>query len=247
MGRLVKGASVAALVAGSWRCLLLPRLRQHRSRSRRRRPVTGRGRSSGRSTSRVTPDTHALADRPVRDEHVHGRAHEDAGTDSIWVDGEVCVTNNGNVATENLVVEDRVIAFHDGGQQTLIKKTPLDLSSNPVLDPGESACYPYSFPLTPYPARPAIRTRRGRRSRTIRVAPASLSARAPSAVHAPGVADGRQRPGQRARHQWHAWLFSASGSVTYTKTFTCATRTRASTTTRPRSWRPARATTRRSP
>lgn len=73
-----------------------------------------------------------------------------AGTDSaVTVEGEVCVTNAaGAPPTANLTISDRIVATIPGGSATLASGN-LDLSANPVLDGGESYCYPYSFVIVP--------------------------------------------------------------------------------------------------
>ncbi len=65
-------------------------------------------------------------------------------TDVLGVKGEVCVTNGGAVATENLMIVDNIQYKTDGPFDT-IHSSNLDLSANPVLDPGETACYPYDI------------------------------------------------------------------------------------------------------
>lgn len=69
---------------------------------------------------------------------------KDNGTDAVFVEGEICVTNGGSVATENLAIEDEL---RDGvpPPNDLIATVNVDLSANPVLDPGESYCYPYKI------------------------------------------------------------------------------------------------------
>lgn len=76
---------------------------------------------------------------------------KDNGTDSAYVDGQVCVTNGGGVATEGLTIFDDILTKPQAGQQfqdSGFSKT-LDVSEKPMLNPGESHCYPYSIPFTP--------------------------------------------------------------------------------------------------
>ena len=130
--------------------------------------------------------------------------------------------NNGIIPTENLVVEDRVIAFHSGGQRTLIKMTPVDLSSNPVLDPDEKACYPYSFPITPYPGATGYQNEaRATITNDAREPgePLGPGAEAPFTLPASPTTVNDQVNVQDTNGM--SWLFNASGSVNYTKTFTC--------------------------
>jgi hypothetical protein len=169
----------------------------------------------------VTPDSHSLQTGQSGTSTYTVAVTKSAGTDSIWVDGEVCVTNNGDVPTENLTVEDRVIAFHDGGQRTLIKLTPIDLSSNPVLDPGESACYPYSFPLVPFPGATGYQNEARATITNDPRGPEPLgpSTEAPFTIPAtPTLVNDTVNVDDT---NGMSWPFSSSGSQTYTKTFTC--------------------------
>ncbi len=145
-----------------------------------------------------------------------------AGTDAIWVDGSVCVSNAGPLATENLTISDRIIAILPGGTRTLVSTNALDVSANPVLDAGESHCYPYSFAVGPFPnavgyandARATI-TNDAREPGT----PMGPSAEAPFTFPASPtlVRDSVNVDDTNGM----SWLFSASGSKTYTRTFAC--------------------------
>jgi len=74
---------------------------------------------------------------------------KDNGTDTILVDGEICVTNGGAFATENLKIIDTVQYKAGSGQfQDLVSPT-VDLNGFSVLEPGASHCYPYSVAFTP--------------------------------------------------------------------------------------------------
>ena len=222
MGRLRKAALVAALVAALGAVFAPSALATT--------PLTISKTATGHWTrsfewtidKSVTPDAHSLKTGESGTSTYTVALTKSAGTDSIWVDGQVCVTNNGTIATENLVVEDRVIAFHSGGQRTLIKMTPLDLSSNPVLDPGESACYPYSFPITPYPGATGYQNEaRATITNDPREPgePLGPGAEAPFTLPASPTTVNDQVNVQDTNGM--SWLFNASGSVNYTKTFTC--------------------------
>ena len=65
---------------------------------------------------------------------------KDDGTVEAWVDGQICVTNGGAVATQNLAIVDNLTM---PPSDTVINSVNVNLSSNPVLDPGESQCYNY--------------------------------------------------------------------------------------------------------
>lgn len=65
------------------------------------------------------------------------------------VSGTICVLNGGERATEGLVITD-VIQYKVGsGQFQDLLSTSVDVSSNPILDPLERGCYPYSIEFTP--------------------------------------------------------------------------------------------------
>jgi hypothetical protein len=61
---------------------------------------------------------------------------------SAYFDGQVCVTNTGAQATQNLVINDRL------SKSTKVFNTvSVDVSAQPVINPGQTACYAYSIPL----------------------------------------------------------------------------------------------------
>ncbi|HEX3037436.1 MAG TPA: hypothetical protein VHO94_00395 [Oscillospiraceae bacterium] len=63
----------------------------------------------------------------------------DSGTIQTYIEGQVCITNGGSVATEglasNLILESPV--------GTVILTQALDVSPNPILGIGQTFCYPY--------------------------------------------------------------------------------------------------------
>jgi len=65
---------------------------------------------------------------------------KDGGTDAAWLDGQICVTNGGAVATNGLQIVDNLTM---PPSHTVIASLNVDVSSNPVLDPGETGCYSY--------------------------------------------------------------------------------------------------------
>jgi hypothetical protein len=69
------------------------------------------------------------------------------GPSSGGVSGTVCVTNAGSLATQGLKIVDQVQYSVGGGPfQNAGAATQLSVAANPVLDPGESHCYPYDLP-----------------------------------------------------------------------------------------------------
>ena len=149
---------------------------------------------------------------------------KDEGTDSAYFDGEVCVTNGGGVATENLAI---AVDLFDGEEppKTLIASATVDVSGNPVLDPGETGCYSYRVNVpagnvhgghtykvtahvtitnhsgylgTPFGPDPSW-------SGTLQASPTLVNA----SVHVDDTNGG-------------SWLFSGSGQETYQETFACS-------------------------
>lgn len=72
-----------------------------------------------------------------------------APVDSYGSIGNICVTNGGGVATENLSIIDNVQAKVGKGQFTTISFNPVDTSAKPILGTGESYCYPYRVTFAP--------------------------------------------------------------------------------------------------
>jgi hypothetical protein len=74
---------------------------------------------------------------------------KDAGTEEAWVEGTVCVTNGGAVATENLAITAELKDGYAPPNDFLAEVT-VDVSMHPVLGPGETYCYGYrvDIPIT---------------------------------------------------------------------------------------------------
>jgi hypothetical protein len=66
--------------------------------------------------------------------------------DAATISGEICVDNGGAVATEGLAITDEL--FQPPKEKTPILTKAIDVSSHPVLEPGEEYCYPYTLELT---------------------------------------------------------------------------------------------------
>jgi hypothetical protein len=65
-------------------------------------------------------------------------------TDTLGVSGEICVTNGGAVATEQLTIVDVVQSKSSGaGQFEDVIVQPVALGDFPQLAPGQAHCYPY--------------------------------------------------------------------------------------------------------
>lgn len=69
---------------------------------------------------------------------------KDSGTDDVFVDGEICITNGGTVTTEGLSVTDNLTI---PSSAAIISTVVVDTSSNPVLEPGQTHCYPYKITI----------------------------------------------------------------------------------------------------
>jgi hypothetical protein len=78
--------------------------------------------------------------------------------DTYEVTGQVCVYNGGERPTENLKIQVRLLYQTGGGPyQAWVGWQTVDVSSNPVLDPGETGCYPYTISFSPAPGNPSYK------------------------------------------------------------------------------------------
>jgi hypothetical protein len=66
------------------------------------------------------------------------------GAASYGLTGQICVANSGTQPTIDLTIQD-IVHVRIGGTWYVGSDSLLDVSANPVLDPGESHCYPYSL------------------------------------------------------------------------------------------------------
>ncbi len=69
---------------------------------------------------------------------------KDSGTVRGWIDGQVCITNGGAVATTGLA---STINVTQPPSTNIIASTPLNLGTNTVLAAGQTYCYPYSVDI----------------------------------------------------------------------------------------------------
>jgi DNA-binding response OmpR family regulator len=67
--------------------------------------------------------------------------------DGAGVRGQICVKNTGVAPTENLSIVNTVQV--NSPSMTKNISSTVDLSSNPVLDPGASQCYPFEIAFEP--------------------------------------------------------------------------------------------------
>ncbi|MBI3537144.1 MAG: hypothetical protein HY070_06275, partial [Chloroflexi bacterium] len=156
---------------------------------------------------------------------------KDSGTDSDRVDGQICVTNGGNFATQDLQIVDEV-QFNTGNQFQTLTTSQVNLAAKPILAAGETFCYPYSITFNPVTGA-AYRN----------VAHVTITNHAgwqPGNQNCPGPAlcpfgpDPKtdftlpSSPDQFVNNSvtvsdtnGQSWTFSAGGSQTYSKTFSC--------------------------
>lgn len=66
-----------------------------------------------------------------------------AASSTYTVSGEICVANNSGAPSQDLVVEDRL--WLNGVVDLMY--IVVDVADNPVLENGESHCYPYSYDM----------------------------------------------------------------------------------------------------
>lgn len=173
-------------------------------------------------TKAVSPDTLNLFAGDTADVTYTVVVTKDAGTTSAWLDGRVCVTNGGEVATENLaIVENATVG--GGKTPTPVGSVTVDVSGNPVLDPGEVGCYTYRIPVfSPEPGALYKVTA------DITITNHSGSLGTPTG---PGPADTATMPSAPTLvndavtvedTNGTSWDFADSGSVSYSKTFSAA-------------------------
>lgn len=71
-------------------------------------------------------------------------------TGGAGVRGQICVKNLGSVDSQGMTVSDEVQASTNGGASwTTVATQAVDVSANPVVSQGETACFDYDVPLTP--------------------------------------------------------------------------------------------------
>jgi hypothetical protein len=146
---------------------------------------------------------------------------KDGGTLEAYLDGEICVTNGGSVATENLQIIDQV---SKPPSNTVIASVTVDLSANPVLDPGESYCYDYRVDIPGGNIVPGgtykntadvtITNHSGHLGEPFGPNPSATTTLPASATLVNDTINVDDTNGG-------SWPFSDDGSVSYEKTFTC--------------------------
>jgi len=146
---------------------------------------------------------------------------KDEGTDEYFINGTVSVKNDGERATENLKI---IIELRDGfpPPNDLIATASVDVSSNPVLDPGETGEYHYEIAIPPpigtgtykITANVTITNHSGHSGKPFGPSPSATTTLPSSPTLINDVIHVDDTNGG-------SWTFSSSGSVNYTRTFTC--------------------------
>ncbi len=146
---------------------------------------------------------------------------KDSGVVQSYVDGQVCVTNGGSIATENLQVVDNLSL---PPSQAVIASTNLDLSAKPVLQPGETFCYDYKLDIpagslvagATYKdtANVTITDHSGHLGIAFGPSPSATSVLAGSPTLVNDSVDVSDTNGQ-------SWLVTSTASVSYDKKFSC--------------------------
>jgi hypothetical protein len=181
---------------------------------------------------KVTPDTWNLFTGDSGTSQYTIDVTKDNGTDTFSVDGEICVTNGGSVATESLSIVDVVQYKIGSGQFQDLTSLQVDLGAKTVLGSGESNCYPYTVNFTPVSGA----TYRNEADVTI----TNHSGHQPGDQLCPGPALCPFGPDPRANFSLpltpdklvndtinvddtngQSFSFNASGSQSYNKTFAC--------------------------
>ncbi len=176
----------------------------------------------------VTPDTWELFRGDSGTSRYTVTVTKDEGTDAAWAAGEICVTNGGEVATENLTIVAELKNGY-GAPNDFLTSAPVDVSSNPILDPGETGCYDYEvvIPITggAYPQPHAGGTYKVTANITITNHSGHLGIPFGPAPSATTVFPGSPTLINDTIHvddtNGGSWTFSESGSQSYSKTFTC--------------------------
>jgi hypothetical protein len=166
----------------------------------------------------VTPDTLAMFQGDSGSVQYTITVTKDNGTDHAWVDGYVHVNNGGAVATEGLAISIDVTM---PPSQTPIASGTVNVSGNPVLDPGETGSYAYSIdigsPVAGHTykvtAHVTITNHSGHLDVPFGPSP-SCTDEMPSPTPVNSSINVDDTNGG-------SWLFNASGSVSYSKSFTC--------------------------
>lgn len=169
----------------------------------------------------VTPDTLNMFTGDSGSSTYTIAVTKDSGTDAAWFDGQICVTNGGAADTLNLMITADLTMPSD---TTVLNSITVDVSSQPVIAAGASACYNYhidvpSASITPgasykVTSHATITNHAGHDGTPFGPNTAASTTLPTSPTLINGSINVDDTNGQ-------TFSFSASGSQTYTKTFTC--------------------------
>lgn len=154
-----------------------------------------------------------------------------SATPETWVDGQICVTNDGAVATVGLAITADLIYPPGGPSSTVINSVTVDVSGNPVLDPsatypnpiyGEQGCYNYMMVI------PSANVHLGQTYKVTAHITILNHSGFIGTAHGPNPSNTDTLPSSPALSSINvddtnggSWPFSTSDSVTYDKTFAC--------------------------
>lgn len=169
----------------------------------------------------VTPDTFIMFRGDSGTANYTVNVTKDRGTDESYVDGQICVTNGGDVATENLAITDNVTMPPD---KTVIASETIDVSSHPVLSAGETHCYDYQVNIPSGSVSPGsnykdtadvtITNHSGHLDDPFGPGPSATSVMPASPTLVNDSVNVDDSNGS-------SWNFSTGGSQSYSETFTC--------------------------
>jgi hypothetical protein len=144
-------------------------------------------------------------------------------TDKVFFSGQVCVTNGGDIPTENLQI---MVRLTNPSGSVLYGTNMVNVSGNSILDPGERGCYPYTVTFT-NPANAVAGTYKVTADITITNHSGFLGIPYGPSPSATAVLD-PNTPTQVVNNEINvddtnggSFPFANSGSVSYTRTFTC--------------------------
>jgi hypothetical protein len=166
---------------------------------------------------------------------------KDTGTVAAWSDGQICVTNGGAYATQDLAI---TVDLKDGlnPPNDVIATYTVSVSGHPVIASGETWCYDYHADIPPGNIHtPADPVPPGHSYKvTANVTITNHSGYEPGGPHCDGpdlcpygpspTCDSWELPASPTLindiihvddTNGGSWTFNASGSVMYNKTFTC--------------------------
>ncbi|MBP2627741.1 MAG: hypothetical protein H6Q68_2452 [Firmicutes bacterium] len=154
---------------------------------------------------------------------------KDSGTDIAYFEGQVCVTNGGAVATQNLAIN---VNLTKPPSNDVIATAVVDVSQRPVLAPGETFCYDYRVDvpagsITPgatykVTADVTITNHSGHLGTPFGPSPSTTGALPETPTLINDTINVNDTNGS-------SFTFSAGGSKTYTKSFCCSQPSIAST------------------